>query len=101
MISLIMKEKGGTPSEIIESVINQKIYDRLAEAEWGPIALPLWGHADPEREWSVLENPHVEANLSDEWIKQLDAMAKEDESDVETAVSYFLIFTMEAMGYHV
>ena len=68
---------------------------------WESIAFDLWGHDNPEREWDKLDNPIIEVDL-DKLSTRLveDIMEKEDVS-AELAVCYFLIFTMDYLGYHI
>ena len=101
MISLVVKEQGVTASEAIDSSINQQMYQRLLETGWGSIALPLWGHDDPERQWIELDKPSLEVELSYEKIKLINDVKMKEEVDMETAIGYFLLFRMEMMGYHI
>lgn len=61
----------------------------------------MWGHADLERDWSEMENPCVEVELSEEKINILNNISKIYKVNAEIAVSYFLIFTMDSLGYHI
>jgi len=101
MITIIKKDKSLSEDEAIRFSINQDIYDEILSAGWTSIALDLWGHDDPEREWGSMDNPCVEINIEDEKIELINNIAKNDKIDIEKSISYFLIFTMQELGYHI
>jgi len=101
MIKIIEKDKCLSTTEAINFSINSEIYHRILETGWGSIALSLWGHDDPEREWEKMNNPCVEVDLEESKLKEVNDITKKDKIDTETAVTYFLIFTMELLGYHI
>lgn len=101
MIKLIEKEKGLSTSEAIDFSINLKICNRILKTGWGSIALPIWSHDDPERKWLSLNDPRVEVEINDEKAQLISKVATEESVNMETAVAYFLLFTMEMLGYHI
>ncbi len=101
MISIIMHDKGISIVEAIDFAINKKNYQSIIQTGWASIALSLWGHADPEREWESIETSCLEIELEESKCDLINKVVKKERVDVETAVSYFLIFTMDSMGYHI
>ena len=99
MITIIEKDKGLSPIDAIKFCIDQDIYNRIIETGWASIALDLWGH--DEREWSKLETPYLDAEIDEDKQNLVNKIVLKEKVDIETAVSYFLIFTMEKMGYHI
>ena len=61
----------------------------------------LWGHDDPERKWLFLNSPKVDVEFSETDIKYLKKVAKAEKVKAVTAVCYFLVFTMQSLGYHI
>ena len=80
---------------------NRQMHQKILQEGYASIAFDLWGHDNPEREWDKLDNPIIEVDL-DKLSTRLveDIMEKEDVS-AELAVCYFLIFTMDYLGYHI
>lgn len=101
MIKIIEKDKGLLSADAISFAINLENYHKIIEAGWASIALSLWGHDDPEREWNEMEAPCFEVSLNSESLDLLNKLVKKEKIDIETAVSYFLIFTMDSLGYHI
>lgn len=101
MIRLIQKEKGFSVAEAIDFSINLDKFNQIIETGWASIALGLWGHDDFEREWLTLDNPCIDVDFSEEKINLIKKVAKQEKVDTETSVSYFLLFTMDELGYHI
>ena len=101
MIRIIEKDKGLSAVEAINFCINQNVYKRILETGWASIALNLWGHDDPEREWSKMDNPYLDVDIEESKLKLVNDIAMKEKTDIETSICYFLIFTMEKMGYHI
>lgn len=101
MIRIVMKEKGLSAREAIEFSVNREIHQRIIKAGYASIALDLWGHDDPEREWDVLDEPIIELEFDKLKENLVQAIAEKENIDIETAVCYFLIFTMDFLGYHI
>lgn len=101
MIRIIMHDKSLLPDEAVKFAINRQMHQKILQEGYASIAFDLWGHDNPEREWDKLDNPIIEVDL-DKLSTRLveDIMEKEDVS-AELAVCYFLIFTMDYLGYHI
>ena len=101
MIRIIMRDKSMLPDEEVKFAINRQMHQKILQGGYASIAFDLWGHDNPEREWDKLDNPIIEVDL-DKLSTRLveDIMEKEDVS-AELAVCYFLIFTMDYLGYHI
>ena len=101
MINIIAKDKQLSLQSAIGYSITKKNYTDIIKNGWADIALSLWGHADLEREWEELENPCLEVDLDAEQSNLVNEISIKYKVDFEEAVSYFLIFTMHSLGYHV
>lgn len=101
MVRIIMRDKNLSVEDALDYAINKTIYKNIINAGYASIALDLWGHDDPEREWDVLENSLIEVDFDKLKKSLIDDLMKKEDVDLETAISYFLLFTMEALGYHI
>jgi hypothetical protein len=101
MIKLIAQEKNLSVTESVQFAINFDNYRCALETGWGVHALPFWGHSDHRRKWQKLDNPKIEVELNSEEFRLLEDLAQKEAVDIETALAYFLIFSMEALGYHI
>ena len=102
MIFIISKEKKLTYGEAIASSINKEILNRIENEGYAAIAISLWGHANPMRKWKVLKEPILQVELDGEKFEYItQVMKKNNLSNIQDAISYFLIFTVEALGYHI
>ena len=48
-----------------------------------------------------MNSPKVDVEFSETDIKYLKKVAKAEKVKVVTAVCYFLVFTMQSLGYHI
>lgn len=101
MLMKIMKEKNLNAEKAILSSITQKIFVRIIETGWGKLALPIWGHDDPDREWEKLDNPIVEIRLNKDKERLVSVIMEKENVKFKTAIMYFMLFTLEALGYHI
>jgi hypothetical protein len=101
MIRIVMDEKKLSPEEAVKFSVNRTIYQRIIKAGYASIALPLWGHDDPERERKALDKPIGEVEFDKLSQNLINDIMEKEEVEFEIAVSYFLLFTMEALGYHI
>lgn len=101
MIKIVMDEKGLSAEDSIKFSVNRTIHQHILKAGYASIALGLWGHDDPEREWKVLDKPIIEIEFDKLSQNLINDIMEKEEVDFETAVSYFLLFTMEVLGYHI
>ena len=101
MVRIVMKEKNLSAKEAIEFSINREMHQKILKEGYASIALDLWGHDDPEREWDVLDNPIFELELDKLKENLIEDISEKEDVGAETAVCYFLIFTMDFLGYHI
>ena len=102
MLSKIMKKKNLTPDKALLSTITQKNFVRIIEASnWANMALSLWGHADPYAEREKLEDPIVKIKLSKDKKRLINIVMEKENVSFGEALLYFMIFTLESLGYHI
>lgn len=101
MIKIIEKKKNLSPTDAINFAINSEIHHRIKITGWADIALSQWGHGNPEREWETLDNPCLEMDLPQNKLDAVEDISKKFKTDKETSISYFLIFTVQDLGYHI
>ncbi|HCR83518.1 MAG TPA: hypothetical protein DIW07_08905 [Lachnospiraceae bacterium] len=101
MVAIIMRDKNLSAEDALKYAINKTMYQNIIKAGYASIALGLWGHADPEREWDVLESPIMQVEFDESTQNLINDIMEKEDVDFETAISYFLLFTMEALGYHI
>lgn len=101
MIRIIMKEKGLSKEEAVEFSISREMHDEILELGYASIALGLWGHDDPDRKWNKLDDAGVELKLDILKENLVENIAMKQKVNTETAICYFLIFTMDLLGYHI
>lgn len=89
MISLIQKEKNLSGEEAIKFSVNKEIFREILNAGWASIALPLWGHDNPNREWNVLDNPFFEFEVDKLTYNLINELSIKENVDTVTSVSYF------------
>ena len=101
MICSIMKEKNLTPAKAVLSSITQRNCVTILSTGWAGIAVSHWGHANPDREWQALENPVVELKLSKDKERLVAIVMEKEKISLPEALQYFMIFSLEALGYHI
>lgn len=101
MICTIMEEKNLTPAKAILSSITQRNCVTILSTGWAGIAVSHWGHDNPEREWQTLENPVVELKLSKDKERLVAIVMEKERISLAEALQYFMIFSLEALGYHI
>lgn len=101
MISIVMRDKGLSEKDAVEFSINHEMYRKIVEEGYASIAFSLWGHGDPERKWVKIKNPIIEINVDEEKERLIADIANRENVNTEMAVSYFLIFMMDYLGYHI
>ena len=101
MLKQIMKSKNLTADKAILSSITQNNCLTILSTGWAGIAVSLWGHDDPDREFEQLDNPIVEIKLSKDKIRLLDIVMDKEKVSLEDAILYFMIFTLKSLGYHI
>lgn len=101
MIRIIMRDKNLSVNGAIDFAINREMYKTILKEGYASIAFSLWGHDDPEREWDTLENPIIDVELDKLRQRLVEDISERQNVDTETAICYFLIFTMDFLGYHI
>ena len=101
MLSKIMKHKNSTPDKAILSTITHKNCVTILTTGWAGMAVSLWGHADPDGEREKLENPKVEIKLSKDKARLVAIVMAAEKVSYTEAILYYMIFTLEALGYHI
>lgn len=101
MIRLIMRDKKLPADAAIRFAVNPQIHQKILKEGYGDFAYIQWGHADPERKWLQLSPSAVDVLFDADALHLInDICAKEHVDDVG-AICQFLIFTMDALGYHI
>lgn len=101
MVRIVMADKNLSIENAILFSINQDIYLRILNAGYASIAMDLWGHDDPERKWKTIKDKCIEIEFDKLRQRLIDDIMEKEKVDFDTAVSYFLLFTMESLGYHI
>lgn len=101
MLSKIMKKKKLTKGEAILSSITEENCFSILSTGWAGIAVSLWGHADPDAERQKISNPKVTITLNKYKACLLVTVMKKGKITLPTAIQYFMIFTLESLGYHI
>jgi hypothetical protein len=101
MICTIMKEKNLSPAKAILSSITQKNCVTILSTGWAGMAVSLWGHDNPDRDWQTLENPIVELKLSKDKERLVAIVMEKEKISLPEALLYFMIFTLSSLGYHI
>ena len=101
MLVKIMRRKNLSPEKAILSSITQKNCIRIMETGYASVALQMWGHANPEAEKEKLDNPIVEFKLSKEKERLVALIMEKEEVPFQVAILYFMLFALDALGYHI
>ena len=101
MLSKIMKKKNLTPEKALLSTITQKNCVTILATGWAGMAVSLWGHADPDGEREKLEDPIVKIKLSKDKERLVSIVMEKENVSFGEALRYFMIFTLESLGYHI
>ena len=101
MIRIIMREEDLSAKDAVTFAVNRDMHQKILDAGYASIALDLWGHDNPERVWDTLSNPVVDLELDKLQERLIKDISEKEDVDYETAICYFLIFTMDYLGYHI
>ncbi len=101
MLSKIMKKKNLTSEKALLSTITQKNCVTILATSWADIAVSMWGHADPEAEREKLEDPIIKIKLSKDKERLVHIVMEKENVSFGEALLYFMIFTLESLGYHI
>ncbi|MBQ6979655.1 MAG: hypothetical protein IJQ07_03325 [Clostridia bacterium] len=101
MLKKIMAEKNLSPEKAILSSITQKNCVTILATGWAGIALSLWGHADPDEIKEKLDNPIIEIQPNKDKERLIRIVMEHEKVAFDTAVLYFMLFTLASLGYHI
>ena len=104
MLCKIMKKKDLTPEKAILSSITQKNCIKILSSGWASIALSLWGHENWGANDFVLEkldNSIIEVKLSGDKVYLINTIREIEGVTYKEAILYFMLFTLESLGYHI
>ncbi len=101
MLTKIMHATNLSPEKALLSTITQKNFERILSTGWAGIAVSLWGHDNPDAEREGLDNPTIEFQLSKDQARLLQTVMEKERIPFREAILYFMIFTMESLGYHI
>ena len=101
MIKTIMNEKNLAAGKAVSSSITHKNFVRIVDTGYGDIAISLWGHDNPYKKYERLENQVIEIKLSNEKKYLLETIMKNQRLSLVDAISHFVIFNLESLGYHI
>lgn len=101
MIRIVMRDKNLSAQEAVQYAVNSQNFVNIERTGWTGMALNLWGHADRDREWMTLKKPVFDVELSLGQKNLIDMVVRAEKISRNTAIAYFLIFTMDELGYHI
>ena len=112
MISILTSKYNISAEEAILSVITEKNFKRIMKEGWAELAVNNWFiHNNNDNIWeqdgtyaisyNELKNPLVDIDFSPKQINMIDAVKHYEKVEIEKVISYFLIFEMESLGYHI
>ena len=101
MLKKIMKKKSLNADKAITSSITQKNCIRIIETGYADVALSMWGHDNPYAEREKLDNPIVKFKLSKDKERLVNLIMEKEQVSFQTAILYFMLFALEALGYHI
>ena len=100
MIMRIAEEKSISPQESVECAIGSIPLKRVREG-YAQIAIDIWGHDDPEREWEVLDDPVIVIELGANVFESILELSREKELYVQEVLTHYLVYLLEDMGHHI
>ena len=89
-----MKEKELSAQDVVVFAVNRDMHQKILKQGYASIALDLWGHDNPGQVWDTLAVDKLQERL-------IEDISEKQNVDYETAICYFLIFTMDSLGYHI
>lgn len=101
MIRIIMREKNLSAEDAVAFAVNRDMYQKILKAGYASIAFDLWGHDNPERVWDALSTPVLDLKFDKLQENLIEGISEKESVDYETAICYFLIFTIDYLGYHI
>ena len=100
-IRIIMKEKELSAQDVVVFAVNRDMHQKILKQGYASIALDLWGHDNPGQVWDTLAVPVVDLKFDKLQERLIEDISEKQNVDYETAICYFLIFTMDSLGYHI
>ena len=61
----------------------------------------MWGHDNPDRKWEKLDDSIVKIKLSKDKERLVSVIMEKENVQFKTAIMFFMIFTLESLGYHI
>lgn len=102
LVNVLLEDStGANVQKVISSAINKSTLDDImSNASWIDTSYTLWENYKNGREWYELEEPVICLTLSDNKTKLLRKVEKALGVSTSTAVSYFLLYSVKQLGYH-
>lgn len=101
MIVKVMKEKDISASKAVIGSITPNNFISIIRGGYASIALPIWGHADPDGEKEKLNNPVVTFRLTPRKKIMVEAIIENESVQFKEAILYFVLFELSRLGYHI
>lgn len=101
MLLVVMKKENISAAEAVKHVVNKSMLQRISQTGWASEAFMRWRHYDPAYKYKLLEKPVFNVSFTKEQLTLIELVMEIENVNVETAIGYFLIFTMDAYGYHI
>lgn len=101
MLIKLMRDKNLPSDKAILSSITQTNCLRIIETGYAKVALPFWGHANPNREKEKLDTPRVEFKLNKAKERLVALIMQKEDVGFQEAIQYFMLFALEGLGYHI
>ena len=101
MLCKIIKKKNLTPEKALLSTITQKNCVTILATGWAGLAVSMWGHDDPFGERERLESPTFTLKLSKDKLRLVRIVMEKESISFHDALLYFMIFTLDSLGYHI
>ena len=95
------ERKNLSAEDAVAFAVNRAMYPKILKAGYASIAFDLWGHDNPERVWDALSTPVLDLKFDKLQENLIEGISEKESVDYETAICYFLIFTMDYLGYHI
>lgn len=101
MLVTLMREKNCSPSQALLSTITQGRFKRICDTKWASIAVDLWGHGEAKQEFELLKRPILKVTFPEEKELLVRFVMDIEKVSFDEAISYFMIFALEDLGYHI
>ena len=61
----------------------------------------MWRHDNPYKKLEKLDDPVVKIKLSKDKERLVSVIMEKENVHFKTAIMYFMLFTLESLGYHI